>query len=408
MRKILAGAPLSAVVAVLIAGCTMAPDAPPAAALTLQPLPDARIAHADYSNPSLWLCRPGLADDKCKINLDATIVSANGSTSVEKYKAAANPKIDCFFVYPTVSLDTGWASDWSVDRMEIDDIKLQFARFGSVCRQYAPVYRQTTLTALLVASGGPQPEGERLPQGVGGYNDVLDAWNWYMANENKGRGVVLIGHSQGAGVLARLIAAEIEGKPAEKQFVSGIILGSSVMVPEGKDTGGTYKSISLCRAEDQTGCVISYATFRDSNPPPAASRFGRSGGGNVAGCNNPANLATGEGKPEAYFLARGFLNGSGGTAQAQWAHPEPAITTPFVKVPGLVSTKCVRRGDFSYLEMHVNADPADKRTDEIGGEVIRPTGPDLAWGLHLIDVDVSMGDLVRIVGKQAKAWSSKN
>jgi hypothetical protein len=344
-------------------------------------------------------------DDKCKIDLDATIINANGSTAVEKYKPAANASIDCFFVYPTVSLDPGWASDWSVDRMEIDDIKLQFARFGSVCRQFAPVYRQTTLTALRVASGGPQPAGERLPQGVGGYNDVLDAWNWYMANENKGRGVVLVGHSQGAGVISRLIANEIEGKPAEKQFVSGIILGSAVMVPEGKDTGGTYKSIPLCRAEDQTGCVISYASFRDSNPPPAASRFGRSAGGNVAACNNPANLATGQGKPEAYFLARGFLNGSGGTTQPAWANPEPSITTPFVKVPGLVSTQCVRKGDFSYLEMHVNADPADKRTDELGGEVIRPTGPDLAWGLHLIDMDHSMGDLLRIVGKQARAWT---
>jgi hypothetical protein len=405
MRGILAGAAMVA----LIAGCNMAPaPAPPPPVLSAQPLPDATIAHADFSNPSLWLCRPGLADDKCKINLDATIINANGSTSVEKHKAAGNPNIDCFFVYPTVSLDPGWASDWSVDRMEIDDIKLQFARFNSVCRQFAPIYRQTTLTALRVASGGPQPAGERLPQGVGGYNDVLDAWNWYMANENKGRGVVLIGHSQGAGVIARLIASEIEGKPAEKQFVSGIILGSAVMVPEGKDTGGTYKSIPLCRAEDQTGCVISYASFRDTNPPPASSRFGRSAGGNVAACNNPANLASGEGKPDAYFLARGFLNGSGGTAQPAWANPEPAITTPFVKTPGLISTRCVRKGDFSYLEMHVNADPADKRTDELGGEVIRPTGPDLAWGLHLIDVDHSMGDLLRIVGKQAKAWSKKS
>jgi hypothetical protein len=76
-------------------------------------------------------------------------------------------------------------------------------------------------------------------------------------------------------------------------------------------------------------------------------------------------------------------------------------------VPGLVSTECVRKGDFSYLEMHVNADPKDKRTDELGGEVMRATGPDLAWGLHLIDVDHSMGDLVRIVGKQAKAWGKK-
>ena len=371
--------------------------------------PDPKVAHADFSNASLWLCRPDLTDNKCKINLDATVINGNGSTSVEKYKAADNPAIDCFFVYPTVSLDPGWASDWAADKMEIDDIKLQFARFGAACRQFAPIYRQTTLTALRVASGGPQPAGERLPQGVGGYNDVLDAWNWYMANENKGRGVVLIGHSQGAGVLARLIAAEIEGKPAQKQFISAIILGSAVMVPEGQDVGGTYKTIPLCRAEDQTGCVISYATFRDTNPPPASTRFGRSGqNGMVAACNNPANLKSGQGKPDSYFLAKGFLNGSGGTTQPAWATPEPKIDTPFVKTPGLISTSCVRKGDFSYLEMHVDADAKDKRADNVGGEVIRPTGPDLAWGLHLIDVDVSMGDLVRIVRKQADAWGKKS
>jgi hypothetical protein len=242
---------------------------------------------------------------------------------------------------------------------------------------------------------------------VGGYNDVLDAWNWYMANENKGRGVVLVGHSQGAGVIARLIANEIEGKPAQKQFISGIILGSAVMVPEGQDVGGTYKSIPLCRAEDQTGCVISYATFRDSNPPPATSNFGKSRGGMIAACNNPANLKSGQGKPDSYFLSKGFLNGSGGATQPAWATPEPKVDTPFVKTPGLISTSCVRKGDFSYLEMHVDADPKDKRTDDVGGEVIRPTGPDLNWGLHLIDVDVSMGDLVRIVRKQAAAWANK-
>ena len=391
MRGIIAGA----VLAVAMAGGAQAQA------------PDPKVPHADYSNAALWLCKPGLADDKCKVNLDATIINGNGSTSVEKFKAAANPAIDCFFVYPTVSLDPGWASDWTADKMEIDDVKLQFARFGATCRQFAPIYRQTTLTALRVASGGPQPAGERLPQGVGGYNDVLDAWNWYMANENKGRGVVLIGHSQGAGVIARLIQNEIEGKPAQKQFISGIILGSAVMVPEGQDVGGMYKTIPLCRAEDQTGCVISYATFRDSNPPPATSNFGKSRGGLVAACNNPANLKSGQGKPDSYFLSKGFLNGSGGATQPAWANPEPKIDTPFVKTPGLISTSCVRKGDFSYLEMHVDADAKDKRTDDIGGEVIRPTGPDLNWGLHLIDVDVSMGDLVRIVRKQAAAWGKK-
>jgi Protein of unknown function (DUF3089) len=393
MRATIVAATLAAA---LMSGCATAP--PP---LTLQPLPAVDIAHADFANPSLWLCRPGLADDKCKVNLDATIIETSGKTRIEKYTPAADTKVDCFFVYPTVSADKTWSSDWTVDKMEIDDIKLQFARFGSVCRQFAPIYRQTTLTALRIASGGPQPEGERLPQGVGGYNDVVDAWNWYMANENNGRGVMLIGHSQGAGVLARLIASEIEGKPAQKQFISAMILGSAVQVPPGKLTGGTFKSIPLCTAEDQTGCVITYASFRDTLPPPTTSRFGKGANGNVAACTNPANLAGGKGTPDSYFLTKGFLNGSGGNVQPAWAKPEPTITTPFVKTPGLVSTQCVTKGEFTFLEMQVNADPADPRTDELAGEIARATGPDLNWGLHLIDVDHSMGDLLRIASKQA-------
>lgn len=398
MRALLATITLAA----LTASCAT----PPPPALTLQPLPAVDVAHADFGNPSLWLCLPGLADDKCKVNLDATVIDKNGKTTIEKFKAASDPKVDCFFVYPTVSDDKTWSSDWTVDKMEIDDIALQFARFGSVCRQFAPIYRQTTLTALRIASGGPQPEGQRLPQGVGGYTDVVDAWNWYMANENKGRGVILIGHSQGAGVIARLIAQEIEGKPAEKQFVSAMIMGSSAMVPPGKLTGGTYKSIPLCTAEAQTGCVITYVSFRDRLPPPDTARFGKTAGGLAAGCTNPANLATGKGTPDSYFLTKGFLNGSGGTVQPAWATPEPKITTPFVKTPGLVSTQCVTRGDYNYIEVHVNADPSDARTDELAGEIARATGPDLNWGLHLIDVDHSMGDLVRIAGKQAAAWDS--
>lgn len=393
MRAIIAAATLA-----IAASCTTTPTLQP------QPLPAVDIAHADFANPSLWLCRPGLATDSCKVNLDATIIDTAGKTKIESYKPASDPKVDCFFVYPTVSDDKTWSSDWTVDKMEIDDVKLQFARFGSVCRQFAPIYRQTTLTALRIASGGPQPEGERLPQGVGGYNDVVDAWNWYMANANNGRGVILIGHSQGAGVISRLIANEIEGKPAQAQFISAMILGSAVQVQPGKLTGGAFKAIPLCTAEDQTGCVITYASFRDRLPPPETSRFGKASGTTVAACTNPSNLAGGKGTPDSYWLTRGFLNGSGGTVQPDWAKPAPTITTPFVKTPGLVSTQCVTKGEFTYLEMHVNADPADARTDELAGEIARPTGPDLNWGLHLVDVDHSMGDLLRIAGKQSGAY----
>ncbi len=368
-------------------------------------VPDARVAHADYADPTLWLCRPDLKDNKCKVDLDATVVAPSGRLSVEKFRPARDPKIDCFFVYPTVSLDPGWLSDFAADRTEWDDIKLQFARFSSVCRTFAPIYRQTTLTALRGANGGQPPAGEKPPASLGGYNDVVDAWNYYLQHENKGRGIVLVGHSQGAGLIARLAASEIDGKPVQKHFISAIVLGSAVLVPMGEVVGGTFKTIPLCQAEDQVGCVISYASFRDTNPPPPESRFGRSRDGLRAACTNPANLREGRGMPDSYFQTKGFLNGSGGTTQPDWTTPPVRIDTPFVKVPGLISTECVSNGDFTYLSVHVNADPADARTDQLAGEIVRPTGMDWSWGLHLIDVDHSIGDLLRIVGKQALAYA---
>ena len=44
--------------------------------------PDPKVAHADYANPALWLCRPGIKDDKCKVALDATVIAPSGATSV--------------------------------------------------------------------------------------------------------------------------------------------------------------------------------------------------------------------------------------------------------------------------------------------------------------------------------------
>lgn len=362
----------------------------------------------DYGAPGLWLCRPDLADNRCKVDLDATVIAPSGRMTVERYVPAKDPGIDCFFVYPTVSKDPGWQSDFSPDAMEWENIRLQFARFGQVCRQFAPLYRQFTLTALRAPSGaGPQPVGERPPPGVGGLSDVVAAWNWYLANENRSRGVVLIGHSQGGAMIARLIAQEIEGKPVQKQLVSALILGAPVMVPPGRDVGGTFKSIPLCRDETQIGCVISYATFRDRLPPPPDSRFGRARDGLRVACTNPANLGGGAGKPQSYFLTRGFLNGSGGDVQPDWTYPPRPISTPFVKTPGLISTTCVSSGDFDYLSLHVNAVPSDARTDELGGQIIRSTGVDPSWGLHLIDVDHAMGSLLKIVDAQAEAYQAK-
>ena len=66
---------------------------------------------ADYAKAENWLCRPDRPTDACHVNLDTTIVKADGTLEVEKFTAAANPPVDCFYVYPTVSLDSTPNSD---------------------------------------------------------------------------------------------------------------------------------------------------------------------------------------------------------------------------------------------------------------------------------------------------------
>ena len=83
------------------------------------------------------------------------------------------------------------------------------------------------------------------------------------------------------------------------------------------------------------------------------------------------------------------------------------INTPFVSVPGLLTAECVSNEKGSYLALTVHGDPKDPRTDEIVGDVVVGGQVQANWGLHLIDVQVAMGNLVQIVEQQAKAYLAK-
>jgi Protein of unknown function (DUF3089) len=362
----------------------------------------------DYANKANWLCWTGKPGDACAIDMTTTVVKADGSESVETFKADPKAPIDCFYVYPTVSNDPGVVSDMNAGPEELGVVKAQLARFGAKCRIYAPMYRQFTLTALRAGIvGKPLPGSTDPAVRQVGYNDVVDAWNYYLANENHGRGVVLIGHSQGSGVLTQVIAKEIDGKPVQAKLVSAILMGTRLPIDKGKDTG-LFKSIPLCKSPSQTGCVIAYASFRDTIPPPANSRFGKApGDSQIAACANPANLAGGSGELHSY-LSNGPAISGAAAPKTVWVKGKANPTTPFISVPGLLSAQCVDKNGFSYLEVHVNAVPSDPRTDTIEGDVVGPDGKiSEDWGLHLIDANLAMGNLVDIVGAEGKAWAAK-
>lgn len=238
------------------------------------------------------------------------------------------------------------------------------------------------------------------------YNDVRDAWNYYVEHDNQGRGVVLIGHSQGSGVLTQLIRNEIDGKPVESRIVSALLLGTSLPVPKGKDVGGAFQHIALCHAATQTGCVITYASFRANVPPPASSRFGKVTGDNmISACTNPAALGGGSGDLHAYLGSRRSTLASS-AEPGPWVKPPQPIDTPFVSLPGMLSAECVANDKGSYLAVSVHGNPAGPRTSDIVGDVVVNGQVLPEWGLHLIDVNLAMGNLIDVVHEESKAYLS--
>jgi hypothetical protein len=239
------------------------------------------------------------------------------------------------------------------------------------------------------------------------YDDVLAAWKHYLAHDNQNRGVVLIGHSQGAMILTRLVSSEIDGRPVQSRLVSAILLGTSVAVPKGKDVGGAFQKIPLCRKPDQTGCVITYASYRSNVPPPADTLFGRvPDDGMQAACTNPAALSGGSGPLHAYLTGVGTLIAQAAPQNHAWTK-RGAVDTPFVGVPGLLTARCTSNEYAHYLEITVTPDASDDRTDDIPGDLGAPGKPLANWGMHLVDVNVAMGNLVDIVAAQAKAYLAK-
>jgi hypothetical protein len=258
-----------------------------------------------------------------------------------------------------------------------------------------------TLKALRDVLLGKASDADRMMA----YRDVVAAWNDYLARDNGGRGVVLVGHSQGSGVLKALLQNEIEGKPIARQLVAAYIPGNNLLVPAGKDLGGELKSTPLCRGAGQTGCVVAWVSFRDGKAPPADSRFGRTTTpGMAVACVNPAALAGGR-APLTALLPAGSAIVDNASAQPAWAKGV-TVTTPFVALPGLLSGECQTLDGANVLAIRTDANPADPRTDSIGGDVIFNGQTVESWGLHLLDVNAVIGDMVALAAAQGKAWSA--
>lgn len=361
------------------------------------------VCASGASAKTTWLCKPGLTSNPCAVGVDATQLNADGTVAGPLYRPAVvkgKPKVDCFYVYPTVSDQKTIQATKKIDPEEKSIALYQAAAYSGSCRVFAPMYRQITLQGLL------QPGKVTAKMRATAYADLRDAWRDYLKHDNKGRGVVFIGHSQGTFELRQLLAKEVDAQPSvRKRLVSAILLGGNVLVKKGGDAGGDFTHIKACRSATQLGCVIAFSTFDEA--PPANAVFGQSGSGrslipseNTKNtevlCTNPAALGGGSATLTSLYPSTPFAPGTTiGALTTQVGLPQPSVTTPWIEAQAFTGA-CVSTGGIDVLQI----------TGLPGAPDLKPL-PDATWGLHLVDANIALVDLTKVLGRQIARYMAR-
>jgi hypothetical protein len=352
----------------------------------------APVARADVK----WLCSPALASDPCRGDQTTTFVKPNGDSHVSRPPVARPKPVDCFYVYPTTSNQPTINATKSPDPEIRSIAKYQVQRFSTWCRVFVPLYRQVTTFGVASIT----VTHDTTPYTVA-YGDVREAWRNYLARYNHGRGFVLIGHSQGSRMLRALIRREIDPNPQlRRRLLSAIIPGANANVKD-------FKHLPPCASKTQLGCVIAYHTFNQT--PPDDSRFGRTDTDPVGGalglphgkgirvlCTDPAKLA---GTPDLKSLTPTEPFAPGVIAALilkLYRGVPPMADTPWVQPQDHYTSRCLTANGATVLMTYPIADARE----------LDPS-PDDTWGIHLVDLNLPTGDLIRIVKAQVRAYAAQ-
>lgn len=206
-----------------------------------------RVVHAEppapnYAYASNWAARGG--------------AQGAGSTVAPGATPRQSLPVDVFYIHPTTDRSLDRNNQHIADRAinawtDGSVVARQAGVFNGCCRVFAPRYRQAT--------AGAQRKGPAVRDAAFAlaYSDVKRAFAYYLAHNNKGRPFILVGHSQGAAHLERLLDEEIDGKPLASRLVAAYDVGITFPAAKYERDGSTLKP---CERPDSIGCVVHWGS----------------------------------------------------------------------------------------------------------------------------------------------------
>ena len=173
---------------------------------------------------------------------------------------------DIFFIHPT-TFDGGEHWNGPIDHrrsarmLERTMIPNYAGPFQQVGRVFAPRYRQASLYSFLTNRDDAR-EARRFA-----YGDIRAAFMHYLAVNNRGRPVVIVGVEQGGQLAARLAADVVAGNENLLRRLAGVYIIDAV-VPA--DAYGPDATLPACGRRGEARCVVAWASVEEGDEDAAA------------------------------------------------------------------------------------------------------------------------------------------
>lgn len=238
-----------------------------------------------YADAAMWFARPGLAVNPAAWRPaelgTAAATPQSGPLAAQAAEpptspssplsppagtplppAAPLPAAAVFFVHPTSYLSR---ASWNapLDNAEANERTGIYLRglasaFNDAGTMWAPRYRQATLGAFLA--------DDRVTAGKAinaAYQDVAMAFDQMLKELPRDEPIILVGHSQGALHLTRLLKERVAGRPLARRIAAAYVVGWPVSV----DTDLAAMGLPACKSPGEAGCILAWVSFAEPADP---------------------------------------------------------------------------------------------------------------------------------------------
>lgn len=205
----------------------------------------------DYSSPAYWSALPEKLD------------SADAVPLSNWHNVQDTSPIDVFFIHPTSYIGKKGQKKWNadIDDQKVNDdvdqapIRYQATIFNGAGKIYAPRYRQAHLHSFFTKRKADAKKALELA-----YQDVKNAFNYYIRHYNGNRPFIIAGHSQGSLHGMNLIKDLVDSTALQEKLVVAYLPGWPIL----KDQ---FQNIHPCKTREETGCFCSWRTVKEGYLP---------------------------------------------------------------------------------------------------------------------------------------------